>query len=314
MSEDSLLSMTDNRTDGINEQGVFRLMEVIYTVLSKYVWMLPVVFGIPGNMISVVVTTREHNRHLSPCIYMSAMALVDTLLLVNTAWFVPIIFWNLAQDASLKARGLMFKFAWYITYTCAILSGLYLAEMSTDRLIAVRFPMAAPRLCTTSRAHKTVIITTILIAALDLNIFFTYQYIRDPVTGSEILLASFPSAPVVELLASGFQLIFGTICPFIVILFSNTWIILAVRKAAKERTKMGTSEKHGAKAEKDTAHLTRMLILTEARNPAINIWQGYQALMPPHHAFVNASIPTKVIAARRTYHGLTWSQSGSKSE
>jgi predicted secreted protein len=77
----------------------------------------------------------------------------------------------------------LFRFAWYVTYTCAILSGLYLAEMSTDRLIAVRFPMAAPRLCTTSRAHKTVIITTILIAALDLNIFFTYQYIRDPETG-----------------------------------------------------------------------------------------------------------------------------------
>jgi hypothetical protein len=70
-----------------------------------------------------------------------------------------------------------------MAYTYAMLSGLYLAEMSVDRLIAVRFPMAVARLCTTSRAIKTVVITAVLVIIFNLQIPFVMVYVRDPVTG-----------------------------------------------------------------------------------------------------------------------------------
>jgi hypothetical protein len=70
-----------------------------------------------------------------------------------------------------------------------MLSGLFLAAMSIDRLLAVRFPMAAVRLCTTKRAKITVVTTkrakitvvviTIPIVAINLHTFFVMEYIED---------------------------------------------------------------------------------------------------------------------------------------
>jgi hypothetical protein len=75
------------------------------------------------------------------------------------------------------------RWIWYLVYLFAILSGLFLAEMSLDRLIAVRFPMVAVRYCTTSRAWKTVIVTGFVIALMNANVFYTYRYHRDDVLG-----------------------------------------------------------------------------------------------------------------------------------
>jgi hypothetical protein len=70
-----------------------------------------------------------------------------------------------------------------MVFNCGMLSGLFLAEMSVDRLIAVRFPLAAPSICTTSRAKKTVVISAVTITVLNLHIFFVYNYVKDPNTG-----------------------------------------------------------------------------------------------------------------------------------
>jgi hypothetical protein len=70
-----------------------------------------------------------------------------------------------------------------VLYTSAMLSGLFLAEMSLDRMLAVRFPMKAASLCSTTRAKITVILTTIVIVALNVHLMFALKYVRDPVLG-----------------------------------------------------------------------------------------------------------------------------------
>jgi hypothetical protein len=69
---------------------------------------------------------------------------------------------------------------------CAMLSGFFLVEMSIDRLIAVRFPMSAPRFCTRSRAIKTVIVTTVLVVIFNLQLPFVLDYVKDSVTGKDL--------------------------------------------------------------------------------------------------------------------------------
>jgi hypothetical protein len=68
--------------------------------------------------------------------------------------------------------------------TTSILSGLFLAGMSVDRLIAVRFPMDAQRLCTTSRARTTILVLSVLISVLNGHIFFVMQYFKDKELGT----------------------------------------------------------------------------------------------------------------------------------
>ena len=67
---------------------------------------------------------------------------------------------------------------------CGMLSGLFLSGMSIDRLIAVRFPLAAARLCTTRRAKVTVLISTVPIVIANANAFFAFHYTEDPDTGN----------------------------------------------------------------------------------------------------------------------------------
>jgi hypothetical protein len=59
--------------------------------------------------------------------------------------------------------------------------------MSIDRLIAVRFPLAAPRLCTTKRAKVTVVIITLLITPLNVHMLYTFKYFEDAEAGKETL-------------------------------------------------------------------------------------------------------------------------------
>jgi hypothetical protein len=61
----------------------------LYKVI--YSWLLPAVLGIPGNIMVILIASKEHNRKLSPCIYMIAMALADTVLLLEVAWVVILV-------------------------------------------------------------------------------------------------------------------------------------------------------------------------------------------------------------------------------
>jgi hypothetical protein len=76
-----------------------------------------------------------------------------------------------------------FRFHIYIIFTGGTISGLYLSAMSIDRLIAVRFPMAAIQLCTTKRAKVTVLLITFPIALIYVHIFFIFKYVEDLQSG-----------------------------------------------------------------------------------------------------------------------------------
>jgi hypothetical protein len=65
----------------------------------------------------------------------------------------------------------------------ATLSGFYLTAMSVDRAVAVRFPMAAPSLCTTGKAKKVVLIGTVILTGANCNLIYTMQYVKDEKTG-----------------------------------------------------------------------------------------------------------------------------------
>jgi hypothetical protein len=76
--------------------------------LIKYVWIVPVTFGIPGNILTLLVANRKHNRKLSPCVYMSAMACADTVFLLEVMWYYSVFYRGLLDDLMIKsARGLV---------------------------------------------------------------------------------------------------------------------------------------------------------------------------------------------------------------
>jgi uncharacterized membrane protein len=71
-----------------------------------------------------------------------------------------------------------------------------------------------------------------------------------------------PNHPELELLTSGFQVVVGTLCPFVLILACNITIIVTLQSASEERKvlEMMKQDKSRDRNKKDTAYLTRMLI------------------------------------------------------
>ena len=99
---------TGNLSSDVTPGEDYWYLKLAYDIFADYIWMVPVVFGVPGNIISAFVATRKQNRHVSTCIYMTALAITDTMLLLQLVWYYPIVAWNLGKDIT-HARDLIFK-------------------------------------------------------------------------------------------------------------------------------------------------------------------------------------------------------------
>ncbi|XP_064628955.1 growth hormone secretagogue receptor type 1-like [Lineus longissimus] len=250
--------MNDMTTLEVALQEEFPFLRNIFVALTRYVWSVPVCFGIPGNILTIIVANRKHNRRVSPCIYMTAMAVVDTIFLLDLLWFYSIFNTGQLDGITTKAtRGIMARVHGYMILTCSSLSGLFLSGMSVDRFVAVRFPMAAKGLCTPRRAKLT-ISAMILLMVINVHLFFVYKYVEYPSSGVRMLLYDVPIE--IEKTASLFSVLVGTVCPFTIILGSNLGIIITLWKASINRRKLKATAGANQEEGKETGHLTVMLM------------------------------------------------------
>ncbi|XP_064642970.1 probable G-protein coupled receptor B0563.6 [Lineus longissimus] len=247
---------TDNttKTRDISTSQDYPLLQMVLVGLMHWPYVVFVPLGVVGNMISFLITTKKSNKNLSTCVYMSALSVVDTMILISVTSHRVIFV--LGQSAVIQYGINDVIFFWYWSYTAGMSSGLYLAYMSLDRAIAVTFPLKAKTFCTTSRAKKAVSMTFFIPAILNVNMFFTYQVDKD-ITGFDTAYLNYPEALWVEQAVSAYMLTVGTIIPFIIIMTCNIVIIASVQKAGKSRNKMAAGEEGGTSQGR---HLTRMLI------------------------------------------------------
>jgi hypothetical protein len=91
--------MENNGTLSLSSgSGDVHVLQVVLTALSRYTWLVPVILGVPGNAISVLIANRKHNKKLSPCIYMTGMAVADTAFLLEVAWFYSTFYVGLLDN------------------------------------------------------------------------------------------------------------------------------------------------------------------------------------------------------------------------
>jgi hypothetical protein len=148
---------------------------------------------------------------------------------------------------------------WYGADGFAICSGLFLAEMSVDRAIAVMFPMKAATICTASNAIKITIATGALEMLLHGMTFYVVR-VPDPPNGA--LLRDVPQARWFEQLYKSYLLLFGTILPFSTLAVCNTIIIIEVSRAARRRRKMKSEAAVGKHGKTKDANLSGILLMT----------------------------------------------------
>ncbi|XP_064630327.1 cysteinyl leukotriene receptor 1-like [Lineus longissimus] len=248
-------------TDEEQRQGKYPELEMVIVTLQKCICVyIPI--GVVGNIISFLATASKDNRKISVCVYMSALSVVDTMVLLTQGAYLLLNFILSTESSTqeVQVASNVQQYIWYSNNTFGMLSGLFLAMMSTDRAIAIQFPFRAKSICTPLNAKKAIILVSFIPAALNINLFFTYRTQQDTLTGSITEVLDYPNPKWVETVVGLYILLFGTIFPFTVIIFCNTLIILNVQKASRRRQKMDAANKPGTTGEKEN-HLTRMLIL-----------------------------------------------------
>ena len=64
----------------------------LHRKIAAYESLPPLAFGLPGNILIILIANRKHNRHLSPSTYMTAMAVVDSITILVSGVMYPISF------------------------------------------------------------------------------------------------------------------------------------------------------------------------------------------------------------------------------
>ncbi|XP_064622278.1 somatostatin receptor type 4-like [Lineus longissimus] len=260
MNESSTLYEWNSRAGLIKADTYLELQikTALEFVTKSFAVYLPL--GILGNVVSFLVTTTKENRRISTCVYMSALAAMDSMVLLALASYMFLWTFGLGFSLDESTIAKVHLFIWYSANTFGMSSGIFLALMSIDRAIVVQFPLKARTICTPSSAKKALSFFFVP-ALININFFFTFKVHKDKLTGAITEILYHPDPPWVETVVGLYILIVGTAIPFIIIISCNILIIINVQGANRRRNKMAAESKMAAPRGDGGSHLTRILIV-----------------------------------------------------
>jgi hypothetical protein len=73
-------------------------LRVLMSFFTKYLWMVTVALGVPGNILTICISLTKENRKISTSIYIAAVAMADTMVLAEEFWGFCIIYWRIGTE------------------------------------------------------------------------------------------------------------------------------------------------------------------------------------------------------------------------
>ena len=102
MDDNTTMKGTINDSTGNFDEEVMSsyMTYQVATVIHKYGFIVLMPFGFTGNVLSLCVMLKPNNRRLSTCIYMSAIAINDNVMLALGLWHffivgLKVLSWNI---------------------------------------------------------------------------------------------------------------------------------------------------------------------------------------------------------------------------
>ena len=86
----------------VDESYVWMLMAM--DGVSKWFPIVTTIIGLPGNVMSLLITTKKDNRSRSTCIYMAGLAIVDTIVLLNNLQYKIFVIHGVLGAGSMDAN------------------------------------------------------------------------------------------------------------------------------------------------------------------------------------------------------------------
>ena len=173
-TDSTISTLQVNFTDAIVSHNVteFSPYDIPYDTepILGYISLAFVIFGLLGNILSIVVLTRPKNRKSSTATYFTALAISDNLILLNNP---SNIFFIHVYKFDYRARVVFLcKVSIWVTYASLATSSWLLVAVTMERVISVIFPYRAKQLCTKYISKRIVIIIWCTIYTLDSHLLY----------------------------------------------------------------------------------------------------------------------------------------------
>lgn len=206
--------------------------------------MIPI--GLVGNTLAFFVMLQKHNRRVSCCLYMAALAVSDTIILTSAGYYY---FATVVLDPYYRMEDNDCAVMVYFLQAAFFNGVIIIISMTVDRFIAIRYPLKAVIHCTPRRAKITIAVTICVSLVYNLPLAFISEMVDD------IICAGFAKKdPLTEIIAV-IHFITNSLMAFIVILSLNVAIIISFRK--HQRSSIRNNSNHSLPSASSTESLRR---------------------------------------------------------
>ena len=250
--EDDVTNVPENISFARPMPPAFKL-SLTDTVCYKYVGPILCVFGVLGNVLSLLVLTRDRLKD-APYVYLRALAATDMMALLVS---FPFMVFSIGSYA--------YPWKWYESYVFLPFANLFTASsvwitvtMSIERFIVVKFPLWAKWRCTRVGAKTRVCVILFTAFLLSIPRYFAYSITQ---IGSGYILKSTPFR------LSEFYYWMDVFCiasfhflPLLILGFINVFLIYEVQNARMIRRELNIRNNRESEFQKDQRRFTVTLI------------------------------------------------------
>ena len=208
----------------------------------RFWWYSTVIpIGIIGNMLCVLVLSKKQNPTVSSNVYMGALALADTMVLISQGGMTILINW-LTKVIALKKQNIMCKVFSYFVFSASYSGTLIILALLTERVIVVTRPLKAAVLLSPKRAMTVVIILTMVAFAYNVPFIFSATMVDH--SGLHCVCA--PGVGHIPAFYHVSKVVLSGVVPLVAILTMNLTILCAVMSSQHQQKHLSARQQRGA--------------------------------------------------------------------
>ena len=224
-----------NNAGQIKDDGYLEFYLLSQFITGKVCFPVLCVVGISGNILSLIVLSQK-KMLTSTNVYLSALAVGDTIKLVNDAlYFIYLIVREVNPDAAESMMGHMYPISHYVQNQSVCVTSWLTVSVAVERYISVCHPTRAKEMCTVHRAKIVSIFVFIGMSFVALPALFRYKTITkinpsNNKTVYDVNVTELWQNPKNAFIFSWSINLIRTVIPLLVLIIFNSCIIRALRR------------------------------------------------------------------------------------
>ena len=191
--------------------------------------------GIVGNILSLIVLFHR-NMATSTNVYLAALAISDTLKLINDAlYFVVILLKRTDEDPEGMVMAYLYPYAHFVFNVAVCVTAWLTVSIAVERYISICHPTKAVSVCTIPRARYISITVFVIMIIITIPSWLRYQ--ARHVVDTRLNISCYIVEPTELGYSQAFmtpytwiQNLFRSIVPLVVLIILNTKIINELRR------------------------------------------------------------------------------------